>query len=314
MPSSDVRDRVRDRAAQGGTRSDSPQRVEDSTLAGWLRSANQQAEIAAALPATLDPDRFIRMALTTAKATPKLLEATRESYLGAIMHAAQLGLEPGPLDHCYILPFNNKVRRNPDVWQVEAQFILGYKGMIDLAMRSGRLASVEARTVYRDEEFEVEYGTDFRIYHKPLVDVPASEVDDEREVLCYYAIARYPGGGYYAEHFTMAQLARLRRMSKQPDGEAWRKHPDRMYRKTCIRQIRPYLPMSSEVAAALAGDEQVTRMKFDDHGKAFIDTTVAADPEPPASTSEPADDGSPADAGEPEESGAADDPERPFDD
>ena len=92
-----------------------------------------EGEIAKALPSVMTPDRFTRMMLSAVSATPKLAECTPKSFLGAMMNAAQLGLEPNtPLGQAYILPYSNK-------GVMEAQFQIGYKGLIDLAYRSGEV-------------------------------------------------------------------------------------------------------------------------------------------------------------------------------
>src|SRR5690606_29938873 len=99
-------------------------------------------QLAMALPKHITPDRMARIALTTIRTNPKLLECSVPSLLGAVMQAAQLGLEPGILGHCYIVPYGR-----------EATFIIGYRGMIDLARRSGNIKSTRARCVYtRSEE------------------------------------------------------------------------------------------------------------------------------------------------------------------
>jgi len=89
-----------------------------------------------ALPSQLDPNRLARIVTTEIRRNPKLLKCKKESLLGALMLSAQLGLEPGPLGHCYYVPYKD-----------ECQFIIGYKGMIDLARRSGQISSIYAEVV-----------------------------------------------------------------------------------------------------------------------------------------------------------------------
>ena len=90
-----------------------------------------EPEIRRALPTVLTPERFTRMALSAINNTPALAECTPMSFIAALMNAAQLGLEPNtPLGQAYLIPYKNK-------GIMECQFQLGYKGMIDLAYRSG---------------------------------------------------------------------------------------------------------------------------------------------------------------------------------
>ena len=125
-------------------------------------------EVERALPKHMDPDRMCRIAITLLRRQKGLAECEPMSFLGALMTCAQLGLEPGPLGHAWIIP-----RKNVDTKVVEAHFQLGYKGAIELARRSGQLAKITARTVYQGEidkdPFTVEYvGALENLTHKPM--------------------------------------------------------------------------------------------------------------------------------------------------
>ena len=117
--------------------------------------------IKAALPSVMTPERFSRITLSALSANPKLKECTPQSFLGAMMTAAQLGLEPNtPLGQAYLIPFRNHGR-------LECQFQLGYKGLIDLAYRSGEVSIIQAHTVYENDEFQYELGIDPKLRHIP---------------------------------------------------------------------------------------------------------------------------------------------------
>lgn len=95
-----------------------------------------QGEIAKALPSVMTPERFTRITLSALSSNRKLQETTPQSFLGAMMTAAQLGVEPNtPLGQAYLIPFRNK-------GIMECQFQLGYKGLIDLAYRSGEVTII----------------------------------------------------------------------------------------------------------------------------------------------------------------------------
>ena len=114
------------------------------TIAGLLTDAKVKEQIALALPRHLTADRLARIALTEVRKTPALASCDQASFLGAIMQCAALGLEPGSaLGHAYMIPFRNNKKNITEV-----QFIVGYRGMIDLARRSGQILSIEARTVF----------------------------------------------------------------------------------------------------------------------------------------------------------------------
>ena len=105
--------------------------------------------IARALPSVMTPERFSRIAVSALSTTPKLAECHPMTFVGAMMTAAQLGLEPNtPLGQAYLIPYwNGKTKR------LECQFQLGYKGMIDLAYRSGQIVSIQANVVYENDTF-----------------------------------------------------------------------------------------------------------------------------------------------------------------
>ena len=93
-------------------------------------------QIEKALPSVITPERFTRIALTAYSRNEKLQECTAESFLGSMMQAAQLGVEPNtPLGQAYLIPYRNK-------GVMEVQFQLGYRGMIDLAYRSGEVQNL----------------------------------------------------------------------------------------------------------------------------------------------------------------------------
>jgi len=201
-----------------------------------------------ALPKHMDVDRLMRLATTVFRTTPQLREADIGSVLGAIMQAAQLGLEPGPIGHCYLLPFKNKGK-------TECQFIIGYKGMIDLARRSGHIKSIYAHAVYENDEFEYELGLDPKLKHIPNMD------GDRGEYIGSYAVAHFKDGGYQMEFMPKTEIEKRRQAS--PGGRSkyspWNNYYEEMANKTVIRHMWKYLPISVEIQQAVAHDEGTAR-------------------------------------------------------
>ena len=116
-----------------------------TTLIELLSSDKTKHQLAAALPKHMTADRMARVIMTELRKVPKLAACDPHSFMGAVMMASQVGLEPGgALGHCYLIPFENR-RAN----RVEVQFIMGYRGMLDLARRSGQIVSIEARAGWR---------------------------------------------------------------------------------------------------------------------------------------------------------------------
>lgn len=126
--------------------------TEGPTMQQYIKQ--MQGEIKKALPSVMTPERFSRIVLSALSTNPKLAETSPQSFLGAMMTAAQLGMEPNtPLGQAYLIPFwNSKARA------LECQFQLGYKGLIDLAYRSGDVSTIMAQVVYENDEFEYSFG------------------------------------------------------------------------------------------------------------------------------------------------------------
>ncbi len=120
-----------------------------TTLAGLLADPKIKAQMALALPKHMTADRLARIATTEIRKIPKLAACDQASFLGAIMQCAQLGLEPGgALGHAYLIPFDKRQKVNGrwETVSTEAQLIIGYRGMIDLARRSGQILHISAHS------------------------------------------------------------------------------------------------------------------------------------------------------------------------
>lgn len=240
----------------------------------------QRAELARALPAHMSSERFLRAVLTVCKSTPALLDCTPKSFLGAMMLSAQLGLEPGPLGHAYYVPFkNNKTN------QREVQFIPGYKGLIDLARRSGHIASIYAHPVFEGDRFHFMLGLAPDIKHEPTS--PHAERTDPTKVTHVYAVARFRDAGSEPVFvvLTRAQVDAAKARSKASGNGPWVTDWTAMALKTAVRRLCTWLPLSVELATAVEADERVVDVDsdqgfiFDLDAEAIEDAAVVADPQ-----------------------------------
>ena len=137
-------------ANQGIIQNQVAQTPERKTMQSYIKS--MEGEIKKALPSVITPERFTRIVLSAISVNPQLGSCTPASFLGAMMTSAQLGLEVNtPLGQAYVLPYRNK-------GVLEAQFQLGYKGLIDLAYRSGEIEVIQAHVVHENDDFVCEYG------------------------------------------------------------------------------------------------------------------------------------------------------------
>lgn len=221
-----------------------------NTLANLID--RQKSEIARALPKHMTPDRLARIATTVMRQTPQLGQASPASFLGALMTCAQLGLEPGPLGHAYLVPFKNGKQGTTDV-----QFIPGYRGLIELARRSGQVQSVSAHVVREGDEFDYAYGLDERCHHKP-------SMSGKGKVTHVYAIIRYKDGGADFEVMTRGEVEDIRSRSKSSERGPWVTDWDEMAKKTVLKRLLKRAPMSVEYQQAVVQDEQVRRdISFD---------------------------------------------------
>lgn len=236
----DVKNQLANKANGGGVPA-SPA----NTIAAYLKKMGP--EIEKALPSHMNPDRMARIALTTIRSNPKLLEASVPSLLGAVMQAAQLGLEPGLVGHCYLIPFRNNKSNQTDV-----QFIIGYKGMIDLARRSGQIENIYAHAVFENDSFEYELGLHPKLVHKPAT-------GDRGKMTHVYAVAHFKDGGYQFEVMDMQEIEKRRGRSKSKNNGPWVTDFEEMAKKTVIRHMWKYLPISIEVQQQAVQDEVVRK-------------------------------------------------------
>lgn len=200
----------------------------------------QKPELEKALAGMIGVERFARTVWTEVRRTPKLLDCDPNSLLGAMLLAAQLQLEPGPLGLVYLVPFKRQV-----------EFIVGYRGYVELAFRSGLVKDVSASIVYEGDEFEYREGT------RPFLDHVPYPPGGDREILAAYAVARLKTGG--APFKVIYEPDWQRAKSKSPAGSKgvgpWVDDFPQMVLKTAIRRLEPKLPKTPQFELALEADE-----------------------------------------------------------
>lgn len=206
---------------------------------------SMKGQFAKALPKHLTPDKMIRIVLTAVRKTPKLLDCTSDSVLGAIVTCAQLGLSPdGVLGEAYLIPYGDT-----------CQLIIGYQGLMKLARQSGQVSSIYAFAAREGDEFSWALGLDPDIKH-----VPADDPDREaKDITHVYAVARLKDGGTQFIVMTKAAVDKIRKRSRASGSGPWVTDYDAMALKTAVRQLSKWIPKSVEddrYARAVALDEQ----------------------------------------------------------
>jgi recombination protein RecT len=226
-------------------------------LAQLMASPAVQSQLKVALPRHMTAERMARIATTEMRKVPKLAECDPMSFLGAVIQCAQLGLEPGnALGHAYILPFEKR-KKIGNTWQTvstEAQVIIGYRGMIDLARRSGQIVSIEARAVYEGDEFDCSLGLESKLTHTPDWQNPNRSMPDKLRFV--YAVAKLKDGGIQFDVMSRAEVDGIRARSKSADNGPWVTDYAAMALKTVVRRLFKFLPVSIEMQQAVSIDEQ----------------------------------------------------------
>lgn len=214
------------------------------TMKDWI--ARSEKAIAKALPSTITAERFTRMATTAVTMNPDLGACTPASFIGAMLQAAALGLEPNtPLGQAYLIPYPNY-----KTGVKEAQFQIGYRGLIELAHRSGDFKSIEAHVVYENDEFEYELGLEPKLKHKPAM-------KNRGKITWVYAIYKLQSGGYGFEVMSVEDINEHRKKYSKAKSESspWNKSWDAMAKKTVIKQALKYAPLKSEFVKAMVNED-----------------------------------------------------------
>lgn len=218
---------------------------------------NNLERFQAVLPRGWDKDRFQNLVITAVKREPKLLscfttQGGRLSLLVAAMQCATIGLEPNtPLREASLVPRKNK---GID----ECQLMIEYRGLIKLARRSGELSTIDAEVVHERDHFYYEKGL------KPILEHRPYDGDDDPGPLKYcYCVATFKDGGIqfvvvprrvvYNDH--RAKSDSWKSESSRPYSP-WTVFEESMWRKTAVRVMEPFLPLTSEARLGFESDDR----------------------------------------------------------
>lgn len=217
-----------------------------------------RAEIMLAMPkGVMSQERFLRVALTAINqppaydGAPTLKDCTVASLAQCLLDCAQLGLEPGgPLGRAYIIPFRDKKRGI-----VIATLVIGYKGLVDLAFRSGKVRSVMANVVFEKDEFDYEYGLNEKLVHRPSLEANPGELKFA------YAVGRLDGGAVQWTVLPKSVVMGIKSRSRSAESKysPWTTDEAEMWKKTAIRRLSKLLPLSPEFHEALDKEDNSQR-------------------------------------------------------
>lgn len=215
-------------------------------------------ELGRALPEHMNPERLARIALTCIRLNPKLGQCTPESFMGALFTAAQIGIEP-VAGRAYILPFKNNRKKPDGTWHsiMEAQFLLGYKGLAELFYRHEKAVDLAWGIVHEGDDFSYELGSNATLRHKPAL-------TGRGKPIAYWVMATLKSGGkpfavMSREDCRAHGLKHSKSVNREKteflDGSPWITNFDVMALKTVLVQLAKLLPLSVEVQRAIAADE-----------------------------------------------------------
>jgi len=211
------------------------------TLRSELEGAAFRDAVARVLPKILTPERFVRVACTAMTRTPKLRECDRASFFSAMLALAQTGLEPDGR-RAHLIPFENRKRGI-----VECQLIIDYKGLVDLAYRSGLVQSLHADVVCENDVFRYSMG-----------EVAEHSIDFRKgrgKVYAVYARAVLKSGRTKCEVLSAEEVDGIKARSRSSKNGPWITDWNEMAKKTAFRRLSKWLPLSSEFREAVDRDE-----------------------------------------------------------
>ena len=164
-----------------------------------------------------------------------------------MMTAAQLGLEPNtPLGQAYLIPYYNKKHSI-----YECVFVLGYKGLIDLAYRGGEVNVIQSHLVYEHDEFDFCFGLEPRLVHRPIQ-------TDRGALRFVYALFKAKNGGYGFDVMSADEIrTHKERYAQNIEGGAWATHFEEMAKKVVLKRVLKYAPLRGDTTQAIASDETI---------------------------------------------------------
>ena len=213
----------------------------------------QKGQMEAALPRHMSADRLARIAFTQLRVTPKLFSCTFESFMGCIMGAAQLGLEPGVNGQCYLIPYENQ-KRSITV----CTLVPGWKGLIDLVSRSAR-ASAWTGAIRKGDDYRYKGGSRPELEHQP-------GDDDVSEFTHVYAVgwvkdAQWPIIEFWSRAKVVNHLKQYNKVGDRHYALANENNMEMYGRKVALLQVLKYLPTSVELRDAMALEDNATQGK-----------------------------------------------------
>lgn len=230
-------------------------KTQNEGITAFLSKDAVKAQIDRAL-GSMNSQRFITAVVSAVNANPNLKKCTNQSIFTAALLGESLNLSPSPqLGQYYLVPYGN-----------QASFQLGYKGYIQLAIRSGQYKKINVVAIKKGE----------LVRFDPLneeIEVNLIEDEEEREntpTAGFYAMFEYTNGFRKAIYWSKAKMEAHARKYSKAYNNFWGKDFDGMAYKTMIRQLLSKWGMlSADLIKAYEGDMAVIN---EDGSANYVDT------------------------------------------
>lgn len=210
-----------------------------SGVVSQLQSKEFVQQLRRGAPRDVDAERMARIALTIVRQDPKIASCDPQSLLGAVMMCAQTGLEPGPMQHCAIIPYGKRA-----TWQIMV------KGLLHLLYRSDRIAAVQAGVARKGDRFSFDEGS------APFIKFRRSLTLRERERIAAFASIIPREGPPLVRVMPIWEVERIRDQYAQATSGPWVTEFDEMAQKTVIKRLAKLAPVSAELTRAISWDDQ----------------------------------------------------------
>jgi recombination protein RecT len=266
-------------------------------LREWLQGETFKRELAALLPRTMSPERFVRIAFQAIHRTPELLKCSQESFFNCLLQLGAMGLEPDGR-RAHLIPFGQ-----------ECTLVVDYKGIKELVRRNHDVSAMHCDVVGANDEFELRFGTHGVLDHKP-------SLEDRGKILCAYSWVKLPDGNEEFDVMSVTEIEAIRKRSRSPNKGPWVTDWNEMAKKTVFRRHSKGLPLSPETREALDRETDADSLTEQERFNAAVPANVlgnSAAARPAARTREQRARQPKLDATDQDDAGAADEPDAPGD-
>ena len=228
--------------------------------------------ITKSLPNSITPDRLIGVFTMLLRSSPELMQCSQSSLIASVIQCVQLGLQPGNVNHVYLIPFNNKQKDGS--YKKEVQLIVSVRGMTEMVNRCGKAVVLCASVVKEKDFFEYELGLNPSLRHIP-------SKGERGNVIGVYAVAKnLVANEKVFVYLNRDEIEKVKSSSKagQSQYSPWNTWFEAMCEKTAVKRLCKLLPLSVDTQREINADETI-KTKIDEKMVEVPDETEWEDAE-----------------------------------